>query len=475
MHLGKKTKIVATIGPATESQDQLEKALKAGLNVIRMNFAHGDFAEHQRKVDNGRAASKKTGIPVAFMQDLCGPQIRMGDFGTPTGRVTLKTGQTFTFITKKILGDENQAYMNYDRMPQEVQKGHRVFLDDAKLKLEVVKTDKTSVTCKVIVGGEIKGRRTVNLPDTTLTISSITPKDKADLEFGIKNKLDWIAISFVRSAAHVNELRAILKKKGLDAKIMSKVESAEGVANIDEIIEATDGVMVARGDLGSELPVEEVPLIQKMMIDKCNRAGKAVVVATQVLMNMIKSSVPTRAEVSDIANSVLDGADAVMLSEESTIGDYPIKCMEVMARVSKRVENDLLHEKLLLKSGRVQNANLGESTASSAAHTAQLIGAKCILSLTEYGYGPRMTARHRCHSPIVALTPNEKVRNQLCMYFGVWPVLVPKAKDFESAIKYGREVLLKEKIVKKGDKIVVITGIPFGKATESNLVHVEVI
>lgn len=468
----KKTKIVCTIGPVTESEEALTKLLKAGMNVMRINFSHGDFKEHQVKVDNLKKAIEKTGMPAAVLQDLGGPKIRLGEFGTESGRVTIKKGQKFVLTTEKIVGDENKVHINYAKLPQEVKAGHRIMLDDGKKEVLVEEVKGKEIITKVITGGELKGRRGANFPDTDLSISSLTDKDWADLEFGIKNKVDFVALSFVRRPSDVKELRAFLEKAKSKASIISKIETPQAVEHIDEIIELSDGIMVARGDLAVEIPAEEVPIVQKMIIKKCNEAGKPVITATQMLESMIKSPVPTRAEVSDVANAILDGTDAIMLSEETTLGDFPIKAVELMTRVALHVESDLLHRQLLA-GDKGHYKTIGESVAASAVKTADRVDAKCLVALTERGFGARMTSRHRSHKAILAITPNESTYNKMSLLFGVYPVMIDKFKSFDDALDHIRPLVLKEKIAKKGDKIVIISGVPFGKVSESNIMVVE--
>ena len=475
MHLGKKTNIVCTIGPVTESVDQLASLLKAGMNVMRLNFSHGDFAEHQKKIDNLKKAIAKTGIPAATFQDLGGPKIRTGEFDTESGRVTIKKGQQFILTTKLIKGDENRVYINYDKLPKEAKVGDRIMLDDGKKQLKVEKIQGTEIYTKVIAGGELKGRRGVNLPDTDLSISSLTPKDKKDIEFGLKNKVDYFALSFVRRPSDVQELRAILTKAKSKAGIISKIETPQALEAIDEIIELSDAIMVARGDLAVEIPAEEVPLAQKMMIRKCNEVGKPVITATQMLESMIKSPVPTRAEVSDVANAILDGTDAVMLSEETTLGDYPVEAVSVMTRVALQVEKDLLHKQLLISSSDKEEKGIGESICSSAVKTASRVGAKYIVSLTNSGKGARMMSRHRGDKSILVFTPNEVTSRQTNLSFGCYPFLIKHFKTINEAFEVIRTNIIKEKIVSKGDKIVVVTGVPFGKAGQSNVLFVDTI
>ena len=476
MHLGKKTKIVATIGPVTESQEMLEKLLKAGLNIMRMNFSHGDFAEHQKKLDNGKAASKKTGIPLAFLQDLSGPKIRIGTFkNDPSVRITLKAGQKFILSTdEKTIGDENKVSINYAKITDEIKKGETVLLDDGKVRMTCVEVKGNEVICKVANGAEIKGRRGVNLPETDLTISALTAKDKKDLEFGIKNNVDYVAFSFVRKQSEAVELRKILDKRGMKhTKIIAKIETPQALENFDEILEVVDGVMVARGDLAVEIPAQKVPLAQKMIIEKCNQAGKPVITATQMLESMIKNPVPTRAEVSDVANAILDGTDAVMLSEETTLGAYPLEAVSLMTKIAMEVENDERHSLLLSHPERLIAENLSHAIGAAAAQTARTIGAKYVVALTEFGHAAALASRQRVSVPVIAMTPNETTFNQMCLYFGVYPMLVNKEVGFREAHENARKLLIAEKLVKKGDKVVFISGTPFGKTDDTNMIVVE--
>lgn len=471
MNQRKKTKIVCTIGPATESADMLEKLVLAGMNVMRLNFSHGDFAEHQKRVDNIRSVMAKTGKRIGILQDLGGPKIRIGDFAA--GTVTLKEGQTFTLTTDAVVGDEKRVHVNYPLLPKEVKVGGHILLHDGKKKLVITAIKGNDVVCKVLVGGEIKGRRGVNLPGAYLSVSSITAKDRKDIEFGLKNKVDFFALSFVRRAADVKELRVILDKAKSRAGIIAKIETPEALENIDEIISLTDGIMVARGDLAIEIPAEEVPLAQKMLIDKCNIAGKPVITATQMLESMIKSPVPTRAEVSDVANAIIDGTDAIMLSEETTLGDYPLEAVEMMAKIALRVEKDVYTNGNIFEyeSSHGTTDTISES-AVSAAHS---IGAKFIVALTESGRTARMLARYRPSEQIIAITNNEKDANKMSLYFGCCPVVTPNFSTIEEILKVVRKTATEQKLAKKGDLTVIVAGMPFGKSKETNMILVETI
>jgi pyruvate kinase len=472
----KKTKIVATIGPATESEAVLTKLLKAGMNVMRLNFSHGDFAEHQNKVDNLKKVIKKTGIRAAILQDLSGPKFRIGNFYQE--KVILEAGKQIILTPDDIVGDEKRVSMNYPTLADELQVGSIVMVDDGKKKFEVVSIQGRDVVCKILIGGETKGRRGVNLPGAYLKISSLTDKDKADLAFGIKNNVDFVAFSFVRTAEDVLELRGLLHKGKSTAKIISKIETQEGVDNFDSILEMSDAIMVARGDLAVEIGAENVPPIQKMMIQKCNEAGKPVITATQMLESMINSSVPTRAEVSDVANAIFDGTDAVMLSEETTLGKFPVEAVEVMSRVALQTESNIFYRERILETQDKKHQTIGMRTADAvtneAVDIANAIHAKAIVALTHSGFTAQMISRYKPFQPILALTPNEIVSNQLCLSFGVESVPVKKFRTLNEALAIIRTHCLKSnKLANKGDKVVIALGHPFGKHVSTNMILVE--
>ncbi|MFA6386482.1 MAG: pyruvate kinase [Candidatus Paceibacterota bacterium] len=469
----KKTKIVATIGPATSSVAMLSSLLKSGMNVVRLNFSHGDFKEHQEKVNNFKIAMKETGKSGAIMQDLSGPKIRLGEFSTE--RVTLKEGNDITITTENIVGDERHISINYPLFAKEVKKGDKIMVDDGKKKFEVVSIKGSEVLCKILVGGETKGRRGVNLPDSDISVSSLTDKDKKDIDFGIKNKVDFFAFSFVRTKEDVIELRNILNKRKSKALIIAKIETPQAVKNIDEILALCDGLMVARGDLAIEVPAEKVPMIQKMLIKKCNDAGKIVITATQMLESMIKSPVPTRAEVSDIANAILDGTDAVMLSEETTLGSFPIEAVKVMTKVALDIEHNFPEREISHVDEKGQ-IGVTDSITGSIVKTAHNIGAKVIIALTKTGYTARMISRYKPMPHIIAVTSDETTFHQLYASFGCLPL---KVNEYSTALdkdvfKSVRDFCLKEKIANKGDKIVIATCSQLEKKGGStNMIMVE--
>ncbi len=467
----KKTKIVATIGPATESVEMLTKLVEAGLNVMRLNFSHGDFDEHQKRVDNLRQVATETRQNLGILQDLGGPKIRIGEFYKD--RVILTMGEEFVLTTEKVVGDEHKAFVNYPGLPKELKKGNFVLLDDGKKKLEVVSVTSTEVKCKVIVGGETKGKRGVNIPGAHLKISSITEKDRKDLEFGIKNKVDFVALSFVRRAEDIIELRELLKKAKSEAMVVAKIETQEAVENIDSILEITDAVMVARGDLAIEISAENVPMVQKMIIKKARLLGKPVITATQMLESMIKAPIPTRAEVSDVANAILDGTDAVMLSEETALGQYPVEAVTMMSTIAKKVECSYPRKDILVKNFSKVDLSMSDWVGSSVVSIAENIKAKAIVALTNTGRTARMISRFRPAENILAFTPSEKIATQLSLSFGCEAVLTEKVTSLSDILDDIQKYLLKNKIGKKGDQVVVSAGWPVGKAKDTNMLLVE--
>lgn len=467
----KKTKIVATIGPATESKDMLEKMLKAGMNVMRLNFSHGDFNEHQNRINNLKEIMEKTGMNAAILQDLGGPKIRIGNFKSDS--VILKDGQTFTITTDDVLGDETIVSVNYPLLPKEVKKGHVIFLHDGRKKLVVQEINGNQVVCKVIVGGEMRGKRGLNMPDSNLSVKALTEKDLKDLEFGIKNKVDFFALSFVRSPDDIQEFREILKKRKSNAGIIAKIETPQAIESIDEIIALSDGIMIARGDLAIEVPFEKVPYLQKMMIRKCNELGKPVITATHMLESMINSPRATRAEVSDVANAILDGTDALMLSEETTKGDYPVESALVMNNIAEEIEKDL-RERKTVRLSREFNVPIHDSVASSVVKTAHDVGAKVIVALTDSGFTARMISRHRPKPFLLALTPNNETVRKLSLVFGCISVKVPKYKTLEDVFKMVKTQCLENNLAKKGDTVVIAAGVPFNtKGLSTNMLVVQ--
>ncbi|MCR4284126.1 MAG: pyruvate kinase [Parcubacteria group bacterium] len=469
----KKTKIVATIGPVSENEETLLKMAKAGLNVARLNFSHGNYAEHLAKIKMVRKVSKALDKPMAILADLAGPKIRIGDF--KDGKIFLKKGAKFTLTVDDIMGDESIVSINCKDITLKIKKGDFVMLEDGSKKLEVDKVSGNNVFSTVIVGGELKSKKGVNLPGVSVGISALTAKDKKDLEFALKHDVDFVALSFVKKGEDVKVLKKIIEKSGSSAGVIAKIETKEAVSKLDEIIDEAYGVMVARGDLGIEVPLEEVPLIQKMIIKKCNEKGKPVITATQVLESMIKNPRPTRAEVSDIANAVLDGTDAIMLSEETALGAYPVEAIETMASVCRHTEKSFPYEQVLKSISDGINLSVVDSISASVCRTAYRLDAKLIVVFTSSGSSARMISRWRPKQPVLALTHDEKVRNMMALSFGTFSKKIKNIKDHDAMIDVAKEEAAKTGLVKKGDKIVISAGIPFGSSGTTNLILVQVV
>ena len=400
----RKTKIVATIGPSSSNEDTLVRMIEAGMNVARINCSHGTHEEYRANIETVRKAAVKAKTPVAILLDLGGPKIRIGEF--TEGKISLDQGDEFILSTKKVEGDKYRVFINYPKLPKEVSPGMHIYLDDGKVDLEVLSVRGAEVRTKVIFGGEIRSRRGVNIPDADLSISTITKKDLSDIDFGIKINVDFVALSFVRSSKDILKLRTILMKRGSAAGIVAKIETRHAVKNIDEIIGAARAVMVARGDLAVEVPKEEVPLIQKMIIRKCNAAGKAVITATQMLDSMETHTTPTRAEVNDVANAIFDGTDAVMLSGESAIGIHPGHAIETMSRIALKVEHSAIYHEDILRLSTFPEG-IVDAVSSSVAHIVRTVKAKAIVALTESGFTPRTISRHKPLAPIIVFTTVE--------------------------------------------------------------------
>ncbi len=464
-----KTKIVATLGPSSSDVKTIEKMLLAGLNVARINMSHGDFVEHAAKIKNARKAAQNVKRPLAILQDLSGPKIRIGDFDTET--VTLVPGEKLTLTTEKCVGTVSRVFVNYAKLPKEVEPGMAIFLNDGKQKLLVDSITDTEVHTSIVYGGTIRGRRGVNIPDANLSISSLTPKDKKDLVWGLTQNPDFVTLSFVRNAADIHLLRKLIGKDR-QISIVAKIETKFAIENLDEIVDAADAIMVARGDLAIEMPPEKVPLLQKQIIQAANYAGKPVITATQMLDSMRTEVTPTRAEVSDIANAILDGTDAIMLSDETAVGIHPDRPIEVMSRVAHEVENDEFFIDRQYEWDFPPTTTY-EAVAQSIAQSATSTEAKAVVAFTESGYTGRVVARYRPRAPILVLTPNKDTFNQSLLVYGCEPVLIKKVKDLADAQKVARTALIERGVAKKGDVFVLGAGVPFGATGATNMMMVE--
>jgi pyruvate kinase len=443
--------------------------LESGMTVARFNMSHGDHDEHATAIATARRASKNSRRPLAILQDLSGPKIRIGDLATQ--QVLLEEGFEFILTTKKCVGTADRVHVNYKKLPKEVHKGCYIYLNDGKIQLQVNTVTKTEVYTTIIVGGFIRGRRGVNVPDAKLSIATITAKDKRDIAFGVKNRVDIITLSFVRSASDITRLRKILTDTP-SIMIAAKIETKAAVDNLDEILKVADALMVARGDLAIEVPPEKVPGLQKRIIRAANRAGKPVITATQMLDSMRLSTVPTRAEVNDVANAILDGSDAVMLSDETAIGEHPIFAVKVMARIAKEIESQPdFAEHMHVWDTPIHTR--ADAVSRAIARTALATDAKAIVAFSESGYTGRMVARYRPRIPILVLTPNKETFNKSLLTYGCDPVLVSRVRGLNQSRRVSKRALLKHGAAEKGDIYILGAGIPFGKPGSTNLMLVE--
>ena len=473
MSVRQKTKIVCTIGPASGSLATIEKLIRAGMNMARLNFSHGTYEEHATYIKNIREAASRLNIPIAILQDIAGPKIRTGRLKSK--EVKLKQGSDFTLATKKIVGDEHKVSVNLPQLPQNLKPGDIIYLDDGAIKLKVLDPTAKEVKCRIIVGGALGWEKGVNIPGVNLKIPSFTRKDFKDLIFGIEHEVDFIALSFVREAEDVHRVRRFIKRRRADIPLIAKIEKWEAWKNLDGILAASDGLMVARGDLGVEIPIEKVPLVQKEIIKKCNHAGKPVITATQMLQSMINSPQPTRAEVTDIANSIFDGTDAIMLSGETAVGRYPVAAVQVMMKIALNTEATLPYSKMLLDKGADLEPQTDDAIAYDACHTAHQLGAAAIVAFTSSGSTARRVSKYRPGIPILAATPSPKQKRRLLLSWGVYPYEVPDPPSVLDLFAQGVRVCKESGVAKRGDLIVITAGLPLAVPGTTNMLKVETV
>ncbi len=471
----KKTKIVCTIGPASESKEILRELFNSGLNVCRLNFSHGTHEEHKARIDNIKAVRKELDMPIGIMLDTKGPEIRLGDF--KEGVVEISDGDSFTFTTRDILGDKTIAPVKYEGLPCDVQVGDKILVDDGLVEFEVLEiTDGTEIKCLALNGGTLKNHKGVNVPNVKISLPAVTEKDKGDILFGIENGVDFIAASFVRKAADVLEIRRILEENhGEYIEIVSKIENQEGVDNIDEILASSDGIMVARGDLGVEVNAEEIPMVQKELIRKSNIAGKPVITATQMLDSMMRNPRPTRAEVTDIANAIIDGSSCIMLSGETAAGKYPIESVQTMYRIATRTERSLDYRAALNSNSILSEISTTNAISKATCNTAMDLGATAIITATSSGYTSKAISKFRPKTPIIAATTTERVMRRLSLVWGVYPVLSPYSDLTDDVIEVSINSAVERGYAKEGDLVVITAGIPVGTAGSTNLIKVHTI
>lgn len=467
----KKTKIVCTIGPASESVETLMGLLQHGLNVARLNFSHGTHAEHAVRIAHIREASARTGIPVAIMLDTKGPEVRTGMLRD--GTALLEAGQETVLTVEQILGDARRFSISAATLLKDLHVGDHVLLDDGLINLEVLELCPPDIRCRVLNSGKLSNRKGVNVPGVALDLPAVSQQDKEDILFGLEQGIDFIAASFVRCANDVLQIRHLLEQQGVDVQIIAKIENSQGVEYLDEILEVADGLMVARGDLGVEILTEQVPLLQKKMIQKCNRAGKPVITATQMLDSMIRNPRPTRAEASDVANAILDGTDAVMLSGETAAGSYPLEAIQTMSKIVQATEGALQG----CTGAQQENAQrrITDAIGYATCTIADSLKARAIITATESGSTARKVAQYRPTAEIVAVTSQPHTLRKLLLVWGVTPILGRSVSNTDDMIQESVRCCLKENLVQHGDLVVLTAGVPVGIPGTTNLIKVQVV
>ena len=465
----KNTKIICTIGPASQNPETIKKLILAGMNVARLNFSHGSYEEQTNKFHMIQDVSGELGIPVAILQDTKGPEIRLRDFAD--GKEELKAGQKFTLTTEEIVGTNEKVSITYKQLPNDVEEGMAILLDDGLIELKVDKVTATDIECTVINGGFVSNKKGVNVPGAELSMPFISDVDREDILFGIKMGFDFLACSFVRSKADILEVRKILDENNAKTKVIAKIENMQGIRNLSEILEVSDGIMVARGDMGVEIPLEEVPVIQKKMIKKAIATGKQVITATQMLESMTKNPRPTRAETTDVANAIYDGTTAIMLSGETASGQYPVEAVETMTKIAQRAELDIDYINRFQRQ-EMHGVDVTNAISHATCTTAMDLKATAIITVTMSGFTAEMIARYKPNCPIIACSVDERVCRQVNMLWGVRPLLIDKKETAEELFKEGVRKAMEAGYVKKGDTVVITAGVPLGISGKTNMIRV---
>lgn len=471
----RKTKIVCTIGPSSQDEKSFRELVLNGLNVARLNFSHGTHQEHQEKIDVIKKVRSDLGTCTAIMLDTKGPEIRTRDF--ENGSAELVKGQEFVLTTRDILGNKDITSVTYEDFARDVMPGDKVLIDDGLISLEVVETlNETDLKCIVQNGGTVKNKKGINVPNVQINLPAMTERDISDIKFGIQNDVDYIAASFIRKADDVIAIRRILEEENADhIMIISKIENRQGVENIDDIIAVSDGIMVARGDLGVEIPAEEVPLVQKMLIKKCNDAGKPVITATQMLDSMMRNPRPTRAEVSDVATAIFEGSDAIMLSGETASGSYPTEAVQTMARIALMIENSLDYDEILKNKNISFQSSITDSISFATCRTCLDLHASAIISATSSGYTAAAVSRYRPKAPIIAATQDEQVMRRMSVYWGVYPIQISKLNSTDEIIDKSVDKALELGYIENGDLTIITAGVPVGVSGSTNLLKVHIV
>ena len=472
--MNRKTKIVCTLGPAVDDENILRQMILEGMNIARFNMSHGSHEEHGGRLAMLKRLREDLKVPVAALLDTKGPEIRLGDFEQK--QIVLKQGQMFTLTTSEILGNKESAYINYAGMPYDVTPGNRILIDDGLVEMEVESVVGEEIRCLVKNTGVISARKGVNVPGVALSLPFINEKDYNDLRFAVEQGFDFVAASFTRTMEDVRELKHILKELGGEKiKIIAKIENSQGVENLDEILSLADGVMVARGDMGVEIPLEEVPIIQKEIIKKVYGVGKQVITATQMLDSMMQYPRPTRAEANDVANAVYDGTSAIMLSGETASGKYPLECVRTMVRIAGRTEQDIDYRKRFLQRRLAIEGSITNAISKATVNAAMELNAKAIVTVTESGRTAYMISRYRPFCPVIACTPKEQTYRQLSLSWGIIPLLIEEKEALDELFEEAIEAVVKASHVSDGDVIVLTAGVPIGTSGTTNLLKVHCI
>ena len=470
----RKTKIICTMGPATDNIEVLRAMARAGMNVARFNFSHGSHEEHKQRMDRVKAVREEYNLPIALLLDTKGPEIRTGDM--QDGKIFLKKGEQIRLTPRACLGTPSKISITYPDLYQDVQAGTSILIDDGLIELRVEQTQEQDILCRVLNDGAVSNHKGINVPDVHLSIPYLSDKDKSDIQFGIEQGVDFIAASFVRTADDVQQLRMLLDENGgAHINIIAKIENQQGVENIDGIVSLADGVMIARGDMGVEIPAEDVPPIQKMLIKKVASAGKQVITATQMLDSMMKNPRPTRAEVTDVANAIYDGTGAIMLSGETAAGLYPVEAVTMMARIAERTENDIDYRKRFFVRTRKANPDITDAICHATCTTAYDLNARDIVTVTKSGRSARMVARYRPSCGIIGCTPTKKVWYQLNLAWGVTPVLLSETNDVFDLFDSALETAKNQGLMQSGDLAVITSGVPIGVSGTTNMIRVQVV
>ena len=470
----RRTKIVCTLGPASNTKEKIKELIENGMDAARINFSHGDYDSHGQTINNLKEAREELNAPIPLILDTKGPEIRIKKFAK--SKVYLESGSTFTLTTRDVEGDGNIVGVTYKDLPKDLKKGSRVLLDDGLLELKVTGLSETDVECEVINGGFLSSNKGVNIPDVYVNLPSLTERDIEDIKFGVKMGFDYIAASFIRSAKDVLKIRRVLEENGGgDIFIIAKIENREGVNNIDEILAVSDGIMVARGDLGVEIPIEEVPLVQKELIKKANAVCKPVITATQMLESMASNPRPTRAEANDVANAIFDGSDAIMLSGETASGKYPVESVSTMARIAVTTEGSINYIKRLHQQFYPEQTNITNAISYAACTTAAELKTACISTVTKSGFTARMISKFKPTCPIAASSFNERVWRQLNLVWGCRPVLLERILDDGKVFELAMETAVKSGLAVNGDTVVIAVGVPVGVSGSTNTMRVEIV